>query len=84
MKNTLTAEDDPELLAIHKEEIQAFSQIWPKLDDKNRLLLEGRFILGKSYEELAVDLGMNPSSVRMAVTRAKRLAYQKWRKYMKE
>lgn len=84
MKNTLTAEDNPELLAIHKEEIQAFSQIWPKLDDKNRLLLEGRFILGKSYEELAVDLGMNPSSVRMAVTRAKRLAYQKWRKYMKE
>ena len=39
MKNTLTAEDDPELLAIHKEEIRAFSQIWPKLDDKNRLLL---------------------------------------------
>ena len=84
IKNTLTAEDDPELLAIHKEEVQAFSQIWTKLDDKNRLLLEGRFILGKSYEELAVDLGMNPSSVRMAVTRAKRLAYQKWRKYMKE
>ena len=84
MKNTLNAEDDPELLDINKEEIRAFSQIWPKLDDKNRLLLEGRFILGKSYEELAVDLGMNPSSVRMAVTRAKRLAYQKWRKYMKE
>lgn len=83
-KNAPTAEDNPELLIIHKEEVQAFCVIWPTLDEKSRILLEGRFILGKSYEKLADDLSMKPSSIRMAVTRAKRLAYQKWLKYMRE
>lgn len=83
-KNTPTAEDNPELLIIHKEEIQTFCVIWPMLDKKSQILLEGRFILGKSYETLADDLGMKPDSIRMAVTRAKRLACQKWRNYMRE
>ena len=56
MKNTLTAEDDPELWLFIRKRYERLVKIWPKLDDKNRLLLEGRFILGKSYEELAVTL----------------------------
>ena len=78
MKNAPMSEDNPELTFIRKEEVQAFCNVWPTLDQKSRILLEGRFILGKSYEELAEELGIRPDSTRMAVTRAKRLAFKKW------
>lgn len=71
-------------MVIQKEEVEAFCNIWSTLDIKSQILLEGRFILGKSYEALAKDLGMRPDSTRMAVTRAKRLAYRKWRSFMRE
>ena len=41
---------------------------------KDRYLLTSRFVEGKSYSSLSEDLGIQPDSVRMAVTRAKRKA----------
>lgn len=49
-------------------------RVWPELDPKSQYLLEGRYILKKSPEEMAHDLGIKTNSLRMALTRAKRLA----------
>lgn len=45
-----------------------------QLDDRSKLLLEGKYILGKSDEELAEELSKKPASVRMALTRARQCA----------
>lgn len=52
------------------------SRIWSKLPDEHRILLEGRYILGFSDEELAKQLHCKPSSIRMKLTRARRVASQ--------
>lgn len=41
---------------ISKEEIDELVRRWPQLDDRSKLLLEGKYILGKSDEELAEEL----------------------------
>ena len=68
-------EVNPEIIILQKEQFNCLANIWTKLDERNRYLLEGRFILHKSYTELGKDLNIKPESVRMAVTRAKRTAY---------
>lgn len=52
------------------------SRIWSKLPDEHRILLEGRYILGFSDEDLAKQLHCKPSSIRMKLTRARRVASQ--------
>ena len=61
---------------IQKEEIDKLVQNWPQLDSRSKYLLEGRYILGKSDEILAEELSIKPSSVRMALTRARQCAYR--------
>lgn len=68
----------PEAFVIKKEDMESFSKVWKKLDDRSRYLLRARFILKKSYAEMADELGVKPESVRMAITRARRTAHQKW------
>lgn len=65
-----------ELRLVEAEEREHLARVWPELDERSRLLLEGRYILEKSPEELARDLGIKPASVRMALTRARKAAYQ--------
>ena len=56
----------------------------PSLDERimlaeqkeDRLLLEGKYILGYTDAELADMLGCKKSSVRMKLTRARRRAFQ--------
>ena len=45
-------------------------------DEIDELVLEGKYILGKSDEVLAEELSIKPASVRMALTRARQCAYQ--------
>lgn len=59
---------------IRKALHQRFGDVWPQLDEQYRILLEGKYILEKSDEELAEDFGMRPDSVRMALCRARRRA----------
>ena len=49
-------------------------KIWPLLSDEERLLLEGKYILGYTDHELAVRTGCKTSSIRMKLTRARRHA----------
>lgn len=61
---------------ISKDEIDELVRRWSQLDDRSKMLLEGKYILGKSDEVLAEELSIKPASVRMALTRARQCAYQ--------
>ena len=52
----------------------AFQKVWETLPNRERLLLEGKYLYGESDRELAEWLGCKPGSVRMALTRARRTA----------
>lgn len=60
---------------IQNEMLSQLSVIWDKLDYRHQYILEARYILEKSLEEIAEDLEIKPESVRMALTRARRKAY---------
>ena len=59
------------ILQAHQKKEKIFS-IWHSLDGEKRLLLEQKYILRWSDEELANQLGIQPQSVRMRLTRTKR------------
>ncbi|MCQ5160132.1 sigma-70 family RNA polymerase sigma factor [Clostridium sp. DFI.5.61] len=69
-----SSKENPELLFLRDEDINCFTTVFNELDEKDRYLLTSRFVEGKSYSSLSEDLGIQPDSVRMAVTRAKRKA----------
>ena len=68
--------DSIENFFLKKDEQTRFLEIWPELDPKNRYLLEAKYILGRKTPDIAKDLGIKPSSVRMAMTRARKQAHQ--------
>lgn len=53
---------------------EQFEHSWKKLDITSKILLEGKYILGKSDAEIAETLGTKPSSVRMMLSRARKKA----------
>lgn len=62
---------------IQKEWREEFKQIWNQLPERERLLLEGKYIFGETDEEIAQWLQCRPGSVRMALTRARRKVLNK-------
>lgn len=62
-------------LLILTEEKSKLQMIWPSLSKEDQLLLEGKYILGYSDSELALQLGCRSDSVRMKMTRARRRAF---------
>lgn len=76
LDNPFHDRDMMETRLILESELDGLTRIWPKLDMRSRYLLDGYYILKKSAPEIASDLGMKSSSVRMALTRARRTAYQ--------
>lgn len=70
--------EDPIEEYLEQQSIQddwdCLRRAWLKLDLRSRYLLEGTYILEKSAEEIAEDLGIKASSIRMSLTRAKRKA----------
>lgn len=48
--------------------------LWPKLSAEDRILLEGKYILDLTDEELAGIFKCKPASIRMKLTRARRQA----------
>lgn len=63
-----------ERLIILKEQKAQLKKIWPHLPVIDQIVLEGKYILGYSDQELAGQLGCKPESVRMKLTRARRHA----------
>lgn len=74
LKNTAATDSslDEQLLSLNSAE-QLWS-IWSQLSPEDRILLEGRHVLGYTSEELATVLDCKASSVRMKLTRARRRA----------
>ena len=64
-------ENDPELSMLMKDDVAAFAAAFEKLSEKEKALLEYRFMDGLSGEEIGRKLGIKPSAVRQAVLRAK-------------
>lgn len=66
---------EPEAKLLRMDQAERMVQIWDSLDEKSRYLLEGRYLLEKTAEEMAGELGIKPDSLRMALTRARGAAY---------
>lgn len=67
----------PEEALLRGEWKESFRQVWSQLPERERLLLESKYIFHASDKELAQWLGCRPDSVRMALTRAKRMVIEK-------
>jgi len=65
---------------VKDAELDSLARVWPKLDERSRYILEGYYILEKPMATLAEELGIQPKSVRMALTRARKNAYQLFEK----
>ena len=57
-----------------KISIELFRKVWPCVPIASRTILERKFILNESDEEIAYVLGINKNSVRMYLSRAKKSA----------
>ena len=68
--------EDIDMRLIAECDMTSLAQAWPHLSERSRYLLEGRYILEKSVGQLAEELNLKPGSVRMALTRARKEAYQ--------
>ena len=67
-------------LIISREERERLRSIWPQVDSGVRILLEGKYFLGQDDKQLAQLFGCSPASIRMKLTRARRMVL----KLMKE
>ena len=67
-------EDPYQLHLSESDDVDAFRRAWLKLDARSQYLLEARYILNKSYDKIALELNIKPSSVRVAMTRTKEKA----------
>ena len=56
---------------IHKELIDGVYDVYQDLDPKTKRILELKYILEANDSEIAEELGVQPASVRMALTRAR-------------
>lgn len=65
-----------ETLFLLSERRRSLLRVWPMLSRENQILLEGKYILGYTDQELAGQLRCKPSSIRMKLTRARRAAFQ--------
>lgn len=62
----------PEDSAEKKAALDQMRTIWKNLDIEDRMLLEQKYVLHWKDSELAEQLGIQPASVRMRLTRTKR------------
>jgi len=56
---------------LFREYLKSASFAWEKLGERNRQVLELKYVLGKTDKEIAVALGILTNSVRMTLTRAR-------------
>lgn len=77
--NNFADEDNLSNLDIHlirNEEYSCLIRIWPLLNRRSQYILRAKYILEESTTEIAKDLHIQPESVRMALSRARKEARQ--------
>lgn len=65
-------------------DVEELARVWPRLDERSRYVLESRYLLEMTPQEIAAELGIKPESVRMALTRARKSAYKLIMEYRAE
>lgn len=75
------AEEEPtaptmDEILIARENAELLMQVLQQMPEAEALLLRGKYMLGYSDEYLAKQIGCQPKSVRMKLTRARRHALQ--------
>ncbi len=73
-------ENLPELLFLHKEELEILSKALPLLPERDLQLLEAKYILNLPSDEIAKRFGIAPGSIRTYIMRARRKAYSLFQK----
>lgn len=81
---TLSADEDVEEIIVRKEQISKLQIIWPQLSEATQQLLERKYILGQSNEEIAAIFQVKPESIRMKLTRARKEALGYLQDYVSE
>lgn len=66
----------PDNVVFRQMQLEKIRKIWAEMPVEDRLLLEQKYVLDWSDKELASKLGIQPQSVRMRLTRAKRKVIQ--------
>lgn len=69
----------PEEVVLVKERKSEFVKVWETLPEDVRELLAGKYILQMSNVELAEEFGCSPDSIRMKLTRARRMALERFK-----
>lgn len=64
--------ESAEDVVINMEQFNRIVEIWPMLSSKNRYLLEAKYILGLTNQEIADSLQIKLDSVRMELSRARK------------
>lgn len=64
--------------------IQTFQKIWPTVPNQTRELLERKYIMKESDQEIAKAMGISAGSVRMYLTRARKTAFAVLGEYKKD
>lgn len=62
-----------EMIVVTDRRAQLY-EVWNQLPDEDRKLLEGKYILDQTDNQLATQFHCKPSSIRMKLTRARRKA----------
>lgn len=70
--NLLSLDD---LMTLKERDVRVF-ELLERLDEAERVILIGKYILENTDEELAAQLNCKPSSIRMKLTRARRKALE--------
>lgn len=68
--------DIEKLIMLADYRLSSLKSIWPKLDTRSQNLLEAKYILGKLDSDIAKELDIKEASVRMALSRARKKAYE--------
>ena len=68
----LCADESVEDRIFRQDAVSRMEAIWPLLDKKKRYLLQARYFLDMSQEEIAAELDIKPDSVRMEMSRARK------------
>lgn len=68
MRNQAPSIDEGLMLS---EMLDNIGSAWEKLDERSRRILEMKYVLEKANEDIAKELEIKPSSVRMLLTRAR-------------
>lgn len=59
---------------IQAERREDLKKMWEQLSQEDRFLLQGRYLMGYSYQTLSEGAGVSPHSVRMKMSRVRRRA----------